>query len=426
MAEEATTEAQKVMAGLEGNEEVLPSRQQARPEEQNGTQQEASQEQSEEEPVAEPAEEAPAQGPESYKLGDEKAADELIRKELGGEEGEEKEGEEKEGEEEQTSSSEGYDQDTQAPDERSDFEKRLGLNAGEGDEQAIEDINGLTEKAKSELGIEAEKPEDLLSRMKEFKEKAEEAGNKEKELNDVKNMLDQLPEELQAGIQAYIDGEDHLQVINSRPNIDFSKSENDVPKTELVNTYYPEHFSQDDIEAIKEGTASEDLQKRFDMASKEAVNKFKSDKEKHQNYLQSKQENIKEQQKKFNESLQEAEQEFKRQFPNADPKYIEEVRQQLTNPSLLFYNEDGSLRKDAFRRLAFGKDGDELLDQYKQHIKREEKNKSTRQALKKTPSTPDKNKQKSRGQGQGNKDISPEARATISGLMGLGQNKRTF
>lgn len=430
MAEEATTEAQKVMAGLEGNEGVLPSRQQSQ--EEQTSQQESEEPKGEEgggeeEPAATPSEGAPKQGPESYQLGDENAAKEFIEKETGG--GEESEGGEgkEEGEEQEQkegSSADTYDKDTQAPDERSEIEKRLGLGAGEADGKTIEDIDGLTQKAKEELGLEVEKPEDVLNSLKDYKEKAEKAGNKEKELNDMQNMLDQLPEELQAGIQAYMNGEDHLQIINSRPNLDFSKAKDDIPKADLVKTYYPDQFDGDDIEAIREGTASEDLQKRFDLASQEAGKKFEGDKNKHQEYLKDQQKKLEQHQEKFNESLQNAEQEFKRQFPNADPKYIEEVREQLSNPALLFYNEDGSLRKDAFKRLAFGKDGDQLLDQYKQQVKREEQNKTKREALKGTPSKPDKNKQRTRGQGQGQKELSPEAKATISGLFGLTKNSQ--
>lgn len=432
MAEEATTEAQKVMAGLEGNEGVLPSRQQSQEEQppQQESQEQQEEKGGEEEPAATPSDGAPAQGSESYQLGDENAAREFIEKETGG--GEEPKGseEKEEGEEQEQkeeSSSNTYDKDTQAPDERSEIEKRLGLGAGEADEKTIEDINGLTQKAKEELGLEVEKPEDVLNSLKDYKEKAEKAGDKEKELNDMQNMLDQLPEELQAGIQAYMSGEDHLQVINSRPNLDFSKAKDDIPKADLVKTYYPDQFDGEDIEAIREGTASEDLQKRFDLASQEAERKFEGDKNKHQEYLKDQQTKLEQHKEKFNESLQYAEQEFKRDFPNADPKYIEEVREQLSNPALLFYNEDGSLRKDAFKRLAFGKDGDQLLDQYKQQVKREEQNKTKREALKGTPSKPDKNKQRTRGQGQGQKELSPEAKATISGLFGLTKNnQRTY
>jgi hypothetical protein len=355
----------------------------------------------------------------------------------GEEGGKEPQGSEEEGNEEQPEegSGEGSEEEAGEEDERSELEKKLGVGneergEEEGEETAVEDVSQLTKKAEEELGIKAEKPEDILKNAKDWKEKAE---NYEKVSNDFESLrqsIDHLPEDLKDGIRAYMDGEDHRQVINMRPyGIDFSKDVSELPEKDLVSTYYPDYFNQEDLEAIENGEADEQLQKQFDLAKNEAKNKFQNDQQVHQNNLQKKEEREREQKEKFEQSVEKSIEKFQEKFPNVDKAYLNEIKQQIENPADIFYNDDGTLKEDAVLKFVFSKDGNELLDYYQNKVKRQEQNKSTRNALKRSPENPDKGKSRGTGKGgkkgqEGKGDVSKETSELVTGLERLAENEK--
>lgn len=428
MAEEdPVQEKLRSMRGLGGGEsahQLEQQRQEAseqRSQEQNGQEQPSGEEQGEEEQG-----QGEERRPESYAERMQREAQEQQQQqqqsaEEGGAEGqgEEEGGGQEQGGQEQGGQEQGGEEDPLADNPL--IKARRDAVGGE----PISSLEDLTGRAKSELGIEAEKPEDILQEFKKYKQSAEKLGEVEEQRDQIKSIIDNLPEEMYEAInQWYEEGKDPREVINSRPNLDFNRTEDDVPERELLNSYFPNEFSDEDLESIKSGDADERLQKAYNVTLKRAKENFRSDKDRFKNKQKERDESIKDRQKQFKESLDRSLRTFSEKFPGADQEYVEGVKEVLADPSSLFYDKSGTLKEDAAVKVALAQNGYELVDRYVQQQRTEAKNEVRREEVKKKPDRPDPQKQKGSGKGsQG--ELSEEVKKKLGDLDRL-RKKNTY
>lgn len=345
------------------------------------------------------------------------------QQEEGTQEEEQQEGQEQQEEQQQEEGQEQGQEESDLPDHLKDNPLIKARQASE-ESTGINDINDLTQRIKDDLNIEADSPDKVYQEMRRLKEEREKLDEVEKQKEDFRNTIENLPEDLYEAMAAYYEGEDYRNVINMRPNLDFSKTEDDLPEADLVKTYYPDTFTDEDIQELKEGDPDERLKKAWDATVKTAKEKFRSDKEVFSKRQQDRDKRIQDQQQALEQSMEKAVTNFKEKFPGADNDYISSIKSSLQNPTSIFFNDDGTLKDDAAVKLALAEHGQSLVDEVVQRTKAEAKSEARQEEAKKKPSKPDPTKNRGGGQRpQQNEGMSEEAKQRIEEAQRLQRTK---
>jgi hypothetical protein len=195
----------------------------------------------------------------------------------------------------------------------------------------------------------------LREQVSQFKEKAE-------QYDAVFDRISKMPYELSKAVQAAANGEDYKPMLEKLSRgISLSKESKDIDKVALVNEHFPGKFSEEDLEAIKDGDKS--LGAAFDKFHELAAMK-------HDEARQSevaKQREFIEQQKAIKEAHQKADAaavaHFKQQgalAKLADPNIINDFLSGKLEESTL-YNADGTKKPEYLTLLAKAMTFDKLV-----------------------------------------------------------------
>src|SRR3990167_3552490 len=183
-----------------------------------------------------------------------------------------------------------------------------------------------------------------------------------KKYDDMVSGLAELPQPLYDAIEAWGRAEDWSKVLNNTVSrLDYNVDFGELEEEDIIKHYFPE-----DIKELKEDLKSEDIdddyyEKELGKLKKQARRFFDRDKKDFNSQRALLKQKEVDRQGKVKESAESSVEDLRKDFPDFSAAYLKKVRQRLVTGDLasLFYNKDGSYKKDAAKRIAFAEFGEE-------------------------------------------------------------------
>lgn len=213
----------------------------------------------------------------------------------------------------------------------------------------------------------------------------------QKAVSEIDQALKSLSPELYAAMQANLKGEDWRGILESAPNLDLTKSAEDVETRKLVDTFYPGKFTEDDWEEYNAEDGDPSIKKAVDIVSLTAKDKFEAKKREYSTTVERDMQSRQEKAEKFNSSLQKANEYLKREMPGIDEKYLSQLNTKITKEGITshFYNEDGTLKETAaLSFLQSTKDYEALVQVRINNATKDAKNRERQEVLDRGSSIP--------------------------------------
>lgn len=237
----------------------------------------------------------------------------------------------------------------------------------------------------------------------------------------------QMPPQLYQSIVAWGKGDDWMSVITDQPVFDFSKTSDQIPAKDLVNTYSKGKFTEEDWTEYNDPDGDPNVKKAIDIAIESGRARFDSDKsvfETQQNTL------VQTEQRRtqaFETSVTVARDRLASDFEGVHQNYVSDVENELKNGGIgkLFYNADGTLKPEAGIAYAMAKDGFALMNKYKTISLHQAENNVMEQVLERTPATPPEEPAGGGGQAQPD-ELSQEFQDYRQDLIGGLKQDKTY
>lgn len=290
--------------------------------------------------------------------------------------------------------------------EEQKFENLDSLNTYLKDQHSIDDVNALA--GKIETWKQQEESIDKLT---------SEAGN-------VKSLFEGMHPDLYAAVNADAKGEDWRTVVNSNV-LDYMKTATDFKDQELVDKLSPGTLTAEDWEEFNDEDGDASVKRLVSTTIENAKAKFESNKAQFDKARLDSVATAQANQDAFNGSLAKAKESMIGVYKDADTNYVDSLESIFTEKGIasVFYNEDGTLKEDAFERMAMAKDGAALITQYQQIAERKVETKTNQEILSRGADTPGVSKGSNANQGK--EELRPEVKDALSAIKGLG-GTRTY
>lgn len=179
------------------------------------------------------------------------------------------------------------------------------------------------------------------------------------ENSDYKGLLESQPPEIIEAMKLHAKGEDFTKAFTSRPKFDFSKDAAKQNPEDLVNHYFPNKFTPEDFKEDKPSPALE-------IAISASMKEYNSEKVAKDNQTRLVYENVKKSQETFANSVASSVSALSQDFPDVDQDSLNEIEgylkggpQQILS---LFMNKDGTMNKDAAKRILMAKHGESQIE----------------------------------------------------------------
>ena len=251
--------------------------------------------------------------------------------------------------------------------------------------------------------------------------------NHDKALQEVQGfneLFKSMPPQLYEAVNAHYKGEDWKSGITSKPNLDFTKNAEDHSEIALVNNYLPEQFSKEDWEDYKSEDADTNLKRAIDMAINTSREKYKSDRGEIEGLQTKRLEEAQARETSMANSIGSSLDHLRNNIEGVDDRYVAQIGKDLNVKTIteIFFNPDGSFKKDAALKLTMAQNGHEMMEQYKEIANRKAENKERQDVLLRTP---DKVKARSSGT-EGSGEINPELQAALTGISSSFKKKSVY
>lgn len=202
------------------------------------------------------------------------------------------------------------------------------------------------------LGIDISTPAGYAKLVESFnkqRQNAQKATDYEKKLEAFTKALEEMPEPIIKAMEAHNNGEDWKAPLKSVPvlKIDFNKDFDSQDKWALIETYVPDEITKDEFEDDPDGR---EVQRLLRIAEKA----FRLDKQQNDRELAEVQRVRTENDKKFKDSALSSVEAVKSDFPGIEDKDVKRIEKVLLGGGLgsEFFNQDGTYKKDAAKKLA--------------------------------------------------------------------------
>jgi hypothetical protein len=240
----------------------------------------------------------------------------------------------------------------------------------------------------------AEDPDAFLSEYNTLKESASQATQKVGDAEKFLDRIGKMPYELAQALKAAGEGKDYKPFLKELASgLTLSKPAKELDKLALVGKHYPNKFSQEQLDEIKNGDADDDLKERFDAYLGLAAEKHDSARAKEMATIEATKEQQRIAQEADKRSATEA-----LAHAKSDPivsKLMNELPPGTTDEYMtgvleekLLYNEDGTRRKDALALLVKGMMFDKALTRAVKGAQAKARTEARTEQHAKTPSVP--------------------------------------
>lgn len=254
-------------------------------------------------------------------------------------------------------------------------------------EPEIENIDQVNTYLKDTFGVEGFSA--LSERLENSKKLEEDYSSAKGQIDSFTTLFENMDSELYQAIDAYAKGSDWRAALNS-PAIDFSKDASSVDSKKLVEAFAPGKISDEDWEEYSDPDGDPTVKRLVDSVietSKAAFTNKKNEKQ------QSAQLEVEKQQKRnemFSTSLDKSRENLKSGYSSIDPSALAQIDDVFKKQGIasLFFNNDGSVKEDAYETVAMAKFGKDLIKQFETIAMRKAETKVNQEMLSRTPVSP--------------------------------------
>ena len=295
-------------------------------------------------------------------------------------------------------------------------QRKIGGNSTPSPQPDFENINEINAYLEKTHGI---KDMSQLSERLNFYQQAEQNYQQnEQKLNGFSQLFDNMDADLWEAVNAYANGNDWRATL-ATPTVDFSKDVSQVDLKTLAEAFNPGKLTDADWQEYSDPEGDPNIKRMVDTVIETSKASFTAQK---QYKLQSAQQEVQKQQQmveKFNISLANSKAQLETEYSNISPSAMAQIEDAFVNNDVvsLFYEQDGTLKQDAFNTYAMAKFGKGLIKQFEAAAMRKAENKVTQDILSRTPETPRNNRgSATTAQPSG---VSAEVQAMVEGMMGM-------
>ena len=259
----------------------------------------------------------------------------------------------------------------------------------------------------------------------EWRNKAQAYSEMEQKVNGFNSLFEQMPAQLYQGIQNFFSGKDWKEPIASIPDFDFNVPAENQNPIDLVEHYYGDRISVEDLEAY----ADEDDEnhaaavKMINALIPEAQNKYNTQKSEFDGLRAQQIEKANQQNQLFEDSIKSSASHLKNLLPDAAPGYVDSLVDRARSGGFhnLFFKEDGSLKEDALLKLSMAEDGFDLYQQMAKAISNKAVTAERQEILMRGAKSP-----QSRGTSSPDNGVRPETQSYLNQLLGGVQQQTMF
>lgn len=305
--------------------------------------------------------------------------------------------------------------------------KKLGGESTENTDSSfvipeIEGIDKVNSFLKDNFGVE-DLPA-LSKKIEQYKSQEVDFTSQKQKIDQFNSFFENMDPDLYAAVAADAQGLDWKSSLNN-VNVDLSKDVSKIDEKTLVDAFSPGKISEEDWKEYNDPEGDETVKrlvKSVIETSKSEFNRKKSDKQ------LSAQQEVEKQQKRqqaFSTSLVEAKKTLENEYSSIDPSALAQIEDVFTKSGIasVFYEQDGSLKSDAFVRLAMAKFGKDLVKQFEAIAMRKAETKVNQEMLERVPATPP--EERGALASERSSGIRPEVQQMVDKIMS-GSEKRHF
>lgn len=231
-----------------------------------------------------------------------------------------------------------------------------------------------------EYGIED--PKALPGVLNEYKVQKEEISNLSKELEDARSVFESMDPELMKAVHLNVTGKNWREALGVK-GIDFSLDVEKVETRSLIDHFLPNQISNEDWDEYLSEDCDPNVKRLIDQSLSIAKDKYVAEKTSRDGYVQKMVTDAQERQDLYKGSLDAALGEMKEKFPLADSNILKDVSTIATPEGVLdlFFNNDGTLKKDSLVNLTMAKQGLGLVRKYEAAMERKIETKLNKEIL---------------------------------------------
>jgi hypothetical protein len=294
--------------------------------------------------------------------------------------------------------------------------KQVGPANEPGQELKFETIDDFFNHMKESHGIE--NYNGLSEKIANWQQAEQSHAEVSAQYKGVQDLFSSMPPELYDSIISFTKGEDWKSRIETSA-IDFTKEANAYSDRQLVDAMMPGKLTEEDWTEFADNEGDPTVKRLVQSTIDASTNAFNNKGAQVKEAANSRVLKARENQQKYDQSAVKAREHFGSQFADADAAFVSSIENKFKGNGLaaLFYNEDGTLREDAYVRAAMAEQGVGLIDQYKSIAERRVKTEAIQEVLSVGAQEP----QVSQGTGAAPQadDIRPEVKDTIAWIKGM-------
>ena len=237
-----------------------------------------------------------------------------------------------------------------------------------------------------------------------------------------------LPIEVHEAIKSFYNGESNWdRHVKERISLDFRKDFDTLDAQDVVSKYFPGQVSKEDWEEFNDAEGDERVKGVVQNYINLSKSKFESDKTSYNQKVtdakNSQQVAEQKYQASFDDSRGNLNEVFKDKMPNE--VYLNTIDNEITKGGIMemFYNPDGTLKKEAHQRYIMARDGFDTVNQFREALKREIASKERMSILERSSDTPRVDKTSSTTVSS-EKELENRVKSAVDNIMpGMDENK---
>lgn len=298
-------------------------------------------------------------------------------------------------------------------------EKNIGKpnEAAGSEEQNFENLDSLNTYLKETHSIDS--VTDLTSKIENWKQQEDSIDKLTSESSNVKSLFENMHPDLYAAVVENANGRSWREGINSNV-LDYTKVATDFTDEELVAKLAPGTLTAEDWEEHNDEDGDVAVKRLVTSTIENAKNVFNGKKTQFDSAREASVASAQVNQKSFDDSVAKAKAAMLTDYKDADSAYVDSLEATFTENSIVatFYNEDGTLKEDAFKRLAMAKDGAGLIERYEKLAQRRVETATNQEILSRGADAP--NVTKGSNSNTSKEEVRQEVQDALSAIKGLG------
>ena len=240
--------------------------------------------------------------------------------------------------------------------------KKVGAKEKKKDEVVFENFEQVATVLKKDFGQDVKEIKDLgkfLTSAEGWRKDASKFKDTEKKVAQFENIFTEMPEPLLDAIKTHFNGGNWEEPIKNRPKFDYSVDVKKQDTKALVNHYFPGKFTDEDFTAESKSPALE-------IAEQASIDKFSTEKIGYESKRTADVAKGKQKLELRRASVAGSVSALKESFPDLPDSDIKEISSVMESGDInsLFFNTDGSFKKEAAEMLALARHGRSVISQF--------------------------------------------------------------